>query len=225
VRVLVASAVGVSALTLVPVASAADRCRQIRVVNEPRCNPALPDSPWGVSHRNSYAQASSPLAGLSSPRVRAQHVDLPGNPIQIQFTNRYRDGGRAAWGSLVESEDRRQVFKVDVETGRLIDLYVPAQREPNPPRSALGGITGAYNILDRDGRFIVPRQREIEVYADSRRGARFSPIRLVKRYQLPDRAFCRADDKIAGATMTYDGYVAFAPSRGSRARSRASPRA
>ena len=208
------AAAAVTVLALPSVAGAAERCRQLRAADEPPCNPALPNSPWGVSHRNSYAQASSPLPGLSSPRVRAQHVDLPGMPIQIQFTNRYRDGGRAAWGSLIEGQDRRQVFKVDVRTGRLIDIYVPAEREPNPPTSALGGITGSYNILDRDGRFIVPRQREIEVYADSRRAARFSRIRLVKRFALPARAFCRDDDKIAGATMTYDGYVAFATEQG-----------
>ncbi len=195
-------------------AGAAERCRQIRAANEPPCNPAVPDSPWGVSHRNSYAQASSPLPSLTSPRVRAQHVDLPGNTIQLQFSDRYRDGGRVAWGSLIESQDRRQVYKVDVRTGRLIDLYVPAEREEDPPSSTLGGITGSYNILDRDGHFIVPRQREIEVYADSRDGARMSPIRLVKRFELPDRAFCRPDDKIAGATMTFGGYVAFATEQG-----------
>jgi hypothetical protein len=214
VTALAAGVSGVLLWALVPVAGAADGCRQIRAANEPPCNPALPDSPWGASHRNSYAQASSPLPGLESARVRPEHVDLPGMPIQIQFTNRYRDGGRAAWGSLIEGQDRRQVFKVDVATGRLIDLYVPAQREANPPVATGGGITGSYNILDRDGRFIVPRQKEIEVFADSRRGDRSSRIALVKRYRVPDRAFCRPDDRIAGTTMTYDGYVAFATEQG-----------
>jgi hypothetical protein len=209
-----ATALGVLVLTWPGVADAASGCRQHRAANEPACNPALPDSPWGVSHRNSYAQASSPYAGLASPRVRTQHVDLPGIPIQTQFSGRYRDGGVAAWGSLIEAQDRRAVFKVDVATGRLIDLYVPAEREANPPPSGGGGITGSYNLLDRDGRFIVPRQRDIEVFADARRGKRFSRIRLVKRFRLPDRAFCRPDDRVAGATMTYDGFVAFATEQG-----------
>ena len=64
---------------------------------------------------------------------------------------------------MVDAQDRRAVFKVDARTGRLIDLYVPAEREAQPPASSGGGITGSYNILDRDGHFIVPRQREIEV--------------------------------------------------------------
>lgn len=209
-------AAGLIALALLspPVADAGGGCRQPGGHNEPPCNPALPDSPWGVSHRNSYAQASSPYPGLVSARVRSQHIDLPGIPIQIQFSDRYGDDGIAAWGSLVDAQDRRAVFKVDARTGRLIDLYVPAEREAQPPASSGGGITGSYNILDRDGHFIVPRQREIEVYADSRRGRRSSPIRLVKRFRLPDRAFCRPDDRVAGATMTYHGYVAFATEQG-----------
>ena len=197
-----------------PTADAGFGCRQIPAPNEPPCNPALPDSPWGVSHRNSYAQASSPFHGLRNARVRTQHIDLPGIPIQVQFSNRYRDRGIAAWGSLVDSLDRRALFKLDVSTGQLIDLYVPSEREANPPAGGQGGLTGAYNILDRDGNFIVPRQKVIEVFADSRRGVRASPIDLVKRFELPKEAFCRPEDKVAGATMTYDGYIAFVTEQG-----------
>ena len=125
------AAAGLIALALLsaPAADAGAGCPKPGGANEPPCNPALPDSPWGVSHRNSYAQASSPYPRLVSARVRSQHIDLPGIPIQIQFSDRYRDGGIAAWGSLVDAQDRRAVFKVDARTGRLIDLYVPAERE------------------------------------------------------------------------------------------------
>ena len=204
----------VFAVLLAPSAHAATGCRQIPAPNEPPCNPALPDSQWGASHRNSYAQASSPFRGLSSARVRAQHIDLPGIPIQTQFSAPYRDGGIAAWGSLIDSGDRRSVYKIDATTGRLIDLYVPAERESNPPAGGQGGITGAYNMLDRDGRFIVPRQKVIEVFADSQRGDRSSPITLVTRFELPPEAFCRPEDRVVGATMTYDGYVAFVTEQG-----------
>jgi hypothetical protein len=195
-------------------AQAAFGCRQVRAPNEPPCNPALPDSQWGVSHRNSYAQASSPFGALRSARVRTQHIDLPGIPIQTEFSGRYRDGGIAAWGSLIDSADRRAVYKIDAKTGELIDLYVPAEREENPPAGGAGGISGSYNILDRDGNFIVPRQKVIEVFADSRRGVRSSPIQLVKRFELPPEAFCRPDDRVVGSTMTYDGYVAFVTEQG-----------
>ncbi len=212
---LLAGAVAVAALAaLAPAQADAAACRQIRAANEPPCNPALPDSPWGVSHRNSYAQASSPYPGLASARVTPQHIVLPGIPVQLQFTSRYRDGGIAVWGSLINSQDTRAVFKADHATGRLIDTYVPSEREANPPKPEGGGITGSYNILDRDGHFIVPRQKTIDVFGDGVKGSRGSKIRLIKRYALPERAFCRADDRIAGATMTYGGYIAFATEQG-----------
>ena len=167
---------------LVPTGVSAAACRQIKAANEPPCNPALPDSPWGVSHRNSYAQASSPYPGLANSRVTPQHLTLPGIPVQLQFSNAYRDGGIAVWGSLINSQDTRAVFKVDHRTGRLIDTYVPSEREANPPKPEGGGITGSYSLLDRDGHFIVPRQKSIDVFGDSVKGDRSSRIRLVKRY-------------------------------------------
>ena len=135
-------------------------------------------------------------------------------PIQIEFTSPYGGGGRAAWGSLIDASDQRAVFKADVRTGALIDLYVPSQREPSPPATTGGGITGAYNILDRAGHFIVPRQRSIDVFGDATRGERAAKIALLKRFQLPERAFCGGEDRIAGATMTYGGFVAFATEDG-----------
>jgi hypothetical protein len=215
----VATALMFSALALMPMlpveaAHAGSGCRQLSGPDEPPCNPALPDSPWSVSHRNSYAQASSPYPSLNSARVRTQQIPLPGTPIQIQFTNRYRNGDIVGWGSVVSGDDNKGVFKINARTGRLIDLYIPREREQNPPPQTAGNISGAYNILDRDNHFIVPRLRWIDVFGDSRPNDPRSRIRLIKRYRLPDRAFCREDDRIAGATMTYDGYVAFVTEEG-----------
>jgi hypothetical protein len=152
---------------------------------------------------------------VESNKVSTEHLDLPGAPIAIQFSGRYGDGGRVAWTSMVDSgtEGGQALAKIDVEGGELIDLYVPIERESKPPTSE-GGITGAYNILDRSGRFYVPRERSVDVYKDSVKGDRFSEIKLRKRYKLPESAFCGADDRLVGATMTYDGYIAFATERG-----------
>jgi hypothetical protein len=141
-------------------------------------------------------------------------VDLPGTPIQLQFSAPYEDGGIAVWASLLNTADSRAVVKLDHGTGEIIDAYLPAEREDDPPEPAAGGITGAYSILDRDGRLIVGRQRSFEVYEDSVPGDRFSPIALVTRFELPDAAFCRDDDVLVGASMTYDGEVAFATEQG-----------
>jgi hypothetical protein len=203
-----------AALVLVPATGEARECKQPRGKNEPPCNPYLAQSPWGASHRGSYAQGSSPFRGLESDKVITRHLTVPGLPVQIEFSGRYDDGGRVAWGSMVDSTDAQALFKVDAESGKLIDLYIPGDREQPPPAAGEGGITGAYNILDRNGRFYVPRQRWIDVYKDSVKGDSASEIKLRKRYRLPADFFCGAADRLVGATMTYDGYVALATERG-----------
>ena len=184
-------------------------CATVDVPDEPPCNPALPDSPWGTSHRSSYAQASSPFPGPSSADAAARHASLPGVPVQLQFSEPYDDGGTAVWGSLVGDPDRRVVVKLDHATGEVIDEYVPAEREDDPPAEEPGGVSGAYNMLDRQGRFYVGRQREIEVFTDAVPGDRASDIALATRFALPQEAFCTADDVVVGATLTYDGRIAF----------------
>ena len=175
--------------------------------DEPLCNPSAVDSPWGTTHRASYAQASSPFAGPAPGQtVTAEHVVLPGPPIGLDFSSVYADGGVAVWGSPLGLAGA--VVKLDHETFEVIDLYIPADREPDPP-SFNAGISGAYNAVDRDDRFIVGRTTFLEVYADSAPGDRFSPIGLAKREFLPDSAFCRSDDIIAGMVLTYDEHVAF----------------
>ena len=202
-----AAALAAGALALPGVASAA-QCKHESAKNEPPCNPALANSPWGASHRGSYAQASSPYKGLESKKVKTTHINLPGIPIQLQFSNRYPKGGRVAWGSVVSSNDNQGVFKINVKTGKLIDLYLPDEREQNPPPHAAGSISGSYNMLDRNDHFIVPRNRYVDVFGEQNADKVGSKITLLKRYYLPDSAFCTADDHVVGATMTYDGYVA-----------------
>ncbi|MDJ0848586.1 MAG: hypothetical protein QNK04_09430 [Myxococcota bacterium] len=175
--------------------------------HEPLCNPSAVDSPWGTTHRASYAQASSPFAGPAPGQaVRADHLILPGPPIGLDFSSPYADGGVAIWGSPLGLDGA--VVKIDHDTFEVVDLYIPAEREPDPP-SFTAGISGAYNALDRDQRFIVGRTTFLEVYADNVPGDRHSPIGLVKREFLPDEAFCRDDDVIAGMVLTYDDHVAF----------------
>ncbi len=202
-----AAALAAGALAL-PAGASAAKCKHESAKNEPPCNPALANSPWGASHRGSYAQASSPYKGLESKKVKTIKDYTPGIPIQLQFSDRYPHGGRVAWGSVVSSNDNQSVFKVNAKTGKLIDTYTPSEREQNPPPAASGSISGSYNMLDRNDHFIVPRNRFIDVYGEQNPDKVGSKITLLKRYFLPDSAFCTADDHVVGATMTYDGYVA-----------------
>lgn len=75
---------------------------------------------------------------------------------------------------------------------------------------ASGSPSGAYNVLDRDNRLIVARERGLGVFGDD--GDASSPIELVHRFDLPAEELCRREerDHLVGITMTYDGHVAFA---------------
>jgi hypothetical protein len=201
-----------SAITVIPITwpspMTASMCLTPLAEHEPLCNAEMADSPWGTSHRVSYAQASSPFAGpIAEAGVVAEHVVLPGPPIALDFSSEYSDGGRAIWGSPLGLQGA--TAKIDHDTFQVIDVYIPAEREMNPP-PVVAGISGAYNVLDRDDHFIVGRTSAIEVFADSVPGDRFSPIALVNRYFLPPQAFCRnGEDVVAGMVLMYDGNVAF----------------
>jgi hypothetical protein len=188
-------------------------CLTPLAADEPLCNAAMVDSPWGTSHRVSYAQASSPFpAPAPGVSMTAEHVVLPGPPIALDFSSAYSDGGRAVWGSPLGLDGA--TVKIDHDTFQVIDVYVPADEEASPP-PVIPGISGAYNVIDRDDRFIVGRTSAIEVFADSVPGDRFSEIALLKRYFLPAQAFCRVgEDLVAGMVLTYDGHVAFVTEQG-----------
>jgi hypothetical protein len=103
--------------------------------------------------------------------------------------------------------------KVDHGTFDIIDWYVPAEREDDPPMFALG-LTGAYAAIDAENRFIAGRTDFVSFYGDSVEGDRSSPIELKKRIVMPREVFCNNDDVIAGMSLTYDGHLAFATELG-----------
>lgn len=194
----------------------AERCHTPRSADgdEPRCNPALAQSPWPGAHRNSYAQASSPFPGPEPGEpVTYRHMDFTsvterGAPIVLSFSDPYDDGERVAWGSVVSAPENQGAFKLDPETGEVIDFL---SRPTGRPSS---GPSGAYNVLDRDNHLIVARNRAIEVYGDAVPGERLSGIRLLRSFALPEWALCGEEDRLVGITMLYDGMVAYATERG-----------
>jgi hypothetical protein len=213
-----ALAVSIVLLTTFAGAASADEPACLTYVapdgHEPPCNPALADSPWSASHRAGFAQASSPFAGPAPGQaVTASHTALGVVPIVIDFSARYADGGRVAWASTVGAPDTGTIVKLDVATGQAIDTYsLPADEGRGP--SGLGSISGAYNLLDRDGHLIVGRSQALEIYGDADPRDRRSPIVLLKRFALPARALCRPTDSLVGINMLPDGHVAFATAQG-----------
>jgi hypothetical protein len=180
---------------------------------EPPCNPFLSSPAWAGSHRNSFAQASSPYpAPAAGDVVRTEHVGgLFGVPLIFSFTEPYADGGRNAWASTVATPDGRYVYKVDVQTGQVISSF-GALNDARLPGG--GGVSGAYSVLDRDNHLIVGRDRSFDVYGDAVPGDRRSPIARLGSFTLPDSAFCGAGDKLVGITMLFDGRIAFASALG-----------
>lgn len=190
----------------------AETCLTPLVPNEPLCNVAFADEAWPASHRNSYAQGSAAAAGPGTgATVSAEHMELPGAPIILSFSAPYEDGGRAVWGTVLGLQ--AAVIKVDHDSFELIDSYVPAEREQDPPNIPLG-VSGAYTTVDRQNRFIVGRTRFVSIFGDSIEGDRASPIGLQKRIFMPNELFCGPDDVIAGMSLTFDGQLAFATERG-----------
>ncbi len=163
-----------------------------------------------MPHRNAYEQDSTPYAGpTSASKLTASHVTVPTGALAfLQFSPKYADGQRAAWFSMVSNPDAERVGKIDVKTGRLIDLYdqpLPGNATPS----------GAYNVLDHAGRMIVGKGTAVSVYQDATAGDRFSKVAKTHTFQLPDSALCGPDDHMVGIILTWDGQVAFATQYGS----------
>jgi hypothetical protein len=197
-----------------PAVDTSDLCTTPLAPNEPLCSTAFGDTVWAGSHRASYAQGSSPLPGPTvSETTKSEHLVLqgPGIPVIASFSRPYEDGGRAVWSTVLGTDSA--IMKVDHETFEIIDWYVPAEREEDPPMFALG-LTGAYAAIDAQNRFIAGRTDFVSFYGDSVAGDRLSPIELEKRIFMPPEVFCNEDDVIAGMSLTYDGHLAFATELG-----------
>jgi hypothetical protein len=211
---LLAAAFGCNSSSSSSGADTSDLCATPLAPNEPLCSTTFGDTVWAGSHRASYAQGSSGLPGpTDSGTTTSEHLVLPGAgiPVIVSFSAPYEDDGRAIW-STVPSLDAA-IVKVDHQTFEIIDWYVPAEREDDPPTFALG-LSGAYAAIDSQNRFIAGRTDFVSFFGDSVEGDRSSPIELKKRIFLPAEVFCNGADVIAGMSLTYDGHLAFATELG-----------
>lgn len=183
-------------------------CHTITEPHEPPCNPSLARSPWAISHGSSYAQGSSTYPAPDGTKaIVAQHLDLGGIPITLNFSAPYSDGNSVIWSVPLLRAGR--VAKIDHRTFQMIDFYDPQQREEESvdyPAS----ISGAYSAIDADNRFIIGRSRFIEIFSDAQPNSRFSSIALQQRLTLPDTFFCSNTDTIVGLGLTYDDHIVFA---------------
>jgi hypothetical protein len=174
--------------------------------NEPLCSAAVSDSGWPISHRGPYAQGSSALpAPVAGQVITAEHIDLTGTPITLAVSPAYGDGERAVWGALLGLNGG--IIKIDADTFSLVDTYIPADEELDPPTIPLG-VSGAYSVADPSFHFVLGRADFVEIYGDSVAGDRSSEIALIKRVFLPPSFFCRDTDLLVGGVMLADGNLA-----------------
>jgi hypothetical protein len=178
---------------------------------EAPCNPFLADSPWAGNHRNSYAQASSPMPAPVGPaeHINVDKLSTPAVPVIVSFSPAYPDGKHVLWASTVGVDG--EVLKVDTDTMFVIDKLIPSVEQQTRPSQP--GLSGAYNLVDADNRLFVGLEASLVVYGDALPGVRLSPIAQLASFELPASAMC-GDDRLVGINMTYDGRIAFATQNG-----------
>ena len=181
--------------------------------NEPPANPWLADSPWAMSHRNPYCQASSPYPGPESVKFTSKADFTSGNPILITIgiSAPYPDGSRVLWGS-----DAVYVYKAD-PSGRRIK-YIDKQLKEDLFTNALSDVSslmsGAYTLIDKDNIFYVPKLTKLNAYGDAIEGDPGSDVAVKRSFEIPATMLRAEGENIVGMNMTYDGMIAFVTNQG-----------
>jgi hypothetical protein len=167
---------------------------------EPPANPWAADSPWPQFHRNSHAQAASPLAGPRAGEVLvAQTIRAPagtGTPTQMHLSERYPDGSRTAWSTTLNSIVKARVSGDRFEIADVLRLH----RGP--------GLVSYWNMqLARGNKAFVPnpRERSIMRFGDSDPDDPMS--RIVKEAEFALPASVPGDPIVLN--LSQDGWVVF----------------
>ncbi len=184
---------------------ASSNAEELDSPTEPPRNSYLADSPWPMSHRGPFNQASSPLAGPTDATQAAPEF-LEGDPVPITLaiSGAYPDGRHAIWSATTKS-----IFKVDAQKPSLTyAAKVPRQQTRED------AISGAYSVIDCDGVYYVPRGKQIEAYCDEEQGVLDSGIKLCRTFRIPNDQQNGDDDLIVGINMTFDGQLAIVTRRG-----------
>lgn len=175
---------------------------------EPPLNPFLADSPWPMTHRNPYCQASSPLPGPLPSEVtrglfKTRTLSEEAVAITLNLTPRNNEGKFSIWGSA-----RTRLYKLDGNQGRWRTTGSVAKAGKSEQ-----AISGAYTLLDHEGRLYIPRGTSVVVYQEEQPGIPRSPIKLMNRFALSKSEVLSEDEVIVGMNLTYDGWLALVTNR------------
>lgn len=177
-------------------------------LNEPPRNPYLADSPWPMTHRNPYCQASSPLTGPHPAEInrglfKVRTASEEAVAITLNFSPKNEKGNFSIWGS-----SRTTLYKLNSNEGKW--RSATSVRKSGKGSQA---ISGAYTLLDKDGRLFIPRDSSILVYQEEEPGEPKSRIRKLKEFRVPSKMLVNPEEVIVGMNLTYDGYLAMVTDR------------
>ncbi|MFM8268597.1 MAG: hypothetical protein ACKN9V_00260 [Pseudomonadota bacterium] len=176
--------------------------------NEPPRNPFLADSPWPMTHRNPYCQASSPLPGPNPSEIKrglfqAKMAPEEAVAITLNFSPKNENGNFSVWGS-----SRTSLYKLNGNEGKW--RSATSVRKSGKGTQA---ISGAYTLLDKEGRIFIPRDSSVLVYQEEEPGEPKSRIRKLKEFRIPNNQLIDSSEVIVGMNLTYDGYLAMVTDR------------
>lgn len=166
-------------------------------------NPHLADSPWPIYHRNTYAQASTPLRGLEpqdSFDIDVLNTNIDGASPWTQLSETYPDGTRVVWGATVT-----HVFKATAnqDSFELIDSY----------RIDRNRLSNHWNLIVLSGNKIIvpdPWQRKIYKFAEADPDDWRSDIILEDTFDLPRDI----PGRTVNINLAYDGWLVFLTTEG-----------
>ena len=175
---------------------------------EPPRNFFLADSPWPMTHRNPYCQASSPLPGPQPSEVgrglfKVRTASEEAVAITLNFSPKNEQGNFSLWGS-----SRTTLYKLNGNEGKW--RSATSVRKSGKGTQA---ISGAYTVLDKDGRMFIPRDSTVLVYQEEEPGEPKSRIRKLNEFRIPAKMLVDSSEVIVGMNLTYDGYLAMVTDR------------
>ncbi len=178
--------------------------------HEPPANVFLADSPWPMTHRNPYCQASSPYAGPQKGGLSADSDFNLGTPglITLAESAPYPDGKRVLWGS-----SSTMVFKADTALNYLA-VILKEDLKLTSMFSTDEILSGAYTLVDKNNVFYMPRFTALYAFGDAVAGDRKSAVEVKRVFEIPAENIVDPAEKIVGLTLTYDGMLAFATNQG-----------
>jgi hypothetical protein len=169
-------------------------------------HPYLARSAWPMTHANTYNQDSTDTAGPTTGK-HAMVLRWDGGPVPITLavSSPYADGARVIWGNTRTEVTKWVAF--DGSAPRRVGSY------PRPVASETE-ISGAYSLVDSSGRFFVPRDLAVDVFADTESGVATSAVRWHGLELGRQLRGLEADERFVGLSLTYDGMLATVTSRG-----------